>query len=149
MDGFVAVCLRVVALGLAGLAGLSIGSHLPVWQLDRWNETETHPEGDVLDASDPLGMFGGCGSLLPGVLADLQASCTWSALVNVVLLAGALLMSAAVWPPLWLDPIKSHPIEFFVVTLFQRWLWYPLGALILGVTIGGALSLRRRWFRRR
>jgi hypothetical protein len=140
------VCVRVAALGLAALVGLSLGSALPIWKLDRWNEPENHAEADVLDASDPLGMYAGCGSLLPGVLAELQANCSWLAFVNLVLILGAFALAACGWPPLWLNPVKSHPLEFIVVTLFQRWIWFPLGALIIGMAAGGALSLRRQWF---
>lgn len=143
------VCVRITALGLAALVGLSVGSTLPAWQLDRWNEPENHAEADVLDASDPLGMYGGCGSLLPGVLAEMRASCSWLAIINLLLMAGALMLAACGWPPLWLNPIKSELIAFLVVTLFQRWIWYPLGTLLIGMLAGGALSLRRQWFKSR
>ena len=148
MDSLVQVLLRCGALALAFLAGWGFGSCIPGWKTDRWNEVNPYPEGDALDVADPMGMFQGCGSLFGASAAELKASCSGFALVNLILLTGGFVLAMGGWPPVWMNPVTDHPVEFTVVTVFQRWIWYTLGTCLLGLTASGAYSCYKRWFRR-
>jgi len=78
--------------------------------------------------------------------AEFRTNWSFSTFAWLLLLIIAFVLAAFGWPPLW--PLKSHPTEFLAITVFQRWIWYTLGAFLAGHIASGTTHMLYRWFKR-
>jgi hypothetical protein len=93
-------------------------------------------------------MYAGRGFWLAGGKAAPAAAYAAQSCLGSLALLAALPLAYYAWPPLLLNPLKSEPVEFLVITIFQRWIWYTALSWLAGVTGGGAFAMWQRWFRR-